>query len=211
MIEALQEPGIPGPRVTTDAITSARDEATVRTRTRQRHIDPVDPRTFTALLEQLQEGYVSTVAATAGCILESVKRDIYGFDGWLIRPPVRIGEGEETMISVQLKNTTTVRPDPAKGRFSYQFKDRKSFEVLARPRRVKALLLVMATPPQQANWTASDHDSLRVEHCCYWANLEGQQAAPGVQAPTVRVPTDNIFDARSLTAMMDRLERGEAL
>jgi len=171
----------------------------------------VDARTFTALLEQLQEGYVATVAATAGCIVEPVKRDVYGFDGWLVRPPTSIGAGEETMIAVQLKNTTTVRPNPSKGWFSYQFKDRRSFEVLARPRRMKAILLVMATPPQQANWTASDHDYLRVERCCYWASLEGMKAAPGVQSPTVRISTANIFDARSLTAMMDRLERGEVL
>jgi len=209
VIEALQDPGIPGPRVVADAITAAQEQVTVRTR--QSRIEPVDARTYTALLEQHQEGYVATVAATAACIVESVKRDVYGFDCWLVRPPVSIGAGEETMIAVQLKNITTVRPDPAKGWFSYQFKDRRSFEVLARPRRMKAILLVMVTPPQQARWTSSDHDFLRVEHCCYWANLEGHEAAPGVQYPTVRVPTANIFDASSLTAMMDRLERGEAL
>ncbi|MBM0255514.1 DUF4365 domain-containing protein [Micromonospora sp. 4G55] len=137
-------------------------------------IEPVDARTFTTLLEQLQMAYVAAVAATAGCTMEPVDRDVWGFDAWLIRPPLQIGVGEEVPLAVQLKNTTTLKPDPNSGTFSYQFKQRKYFDALAFPRRgVQGVCLVMASPPRQASWTTPSHEFLRLEHCCYWVNLKG--------------------------------------
>jgi hypothetical protein len=201
---------VPGPR-TAGAEPDGLQDSDVPVTTRQR-IEPVDARTFTALLEQLQQGYVATVAATAGCTIEVVDRDVHGIDAYLIRPPREIGRDEEVLLGVQLKNTTTIRPDPSKETFSYKFKKRKYLDALTMKRKqIKAIVIVMASPPQQANWTTSTHDALRVEHCCYWANLEGYQARPGVDQPTVHIPTANIFDAQSLGAMMERLARGEEL
>jgi hypothetical protein len=50
-------------------------------------IEAVIPRTFTDRMEQLQEGYVTAVAATAGCSIQIIDRDIWGCDAWIIRPP----------------------------------------------------------------------------------------------------------------------------
>src|SRR5262249_17437040 len=151
----------------------------------------------------------SSVAATAGCTVEPIKRQTYGFDVRLIRagPP---GVEEVTLLA-QLKNTTTVKPDPAKDFFSYQLKKRQYLEDLAVERRgQKAILLVMATSPVQREWTEANHELMIVRHCCYWVNLEGHPVNPTVASPTVRVPTQNIFDSQALTAMMDRLSRGES-
>ncbi len=179
--------------------------------TRQQNVLPVIDSTFTTCMEQLQEGYVAAVAATAGCTLEPIKRDVYGTDVRIIRP----GRGdfnEEVVVMAQLKNTTQVRPDPSKDFFSYQFKKRIYFEKLAMRRTTtKAILLVMATELAQADWSKSSHNALEVRNCCYFLNLEGETAAEGVQSPSVRIPTRNIFDADSLTAMLDRVERGEAI
>lgn len=205
-----QAGGIPNPRGIGDA--AGTDVTGHGVAVRQQHIEPVDSRTFTTLLEQLQEGYVAAVAATAGCILEPIDRDYYGLDAWIIRPPAQIGASEEIMIGVQLKNTTQIKPDHSRDTFSYQFKERKYLEALALERKHnKVLALVMAAPRQQAKWTSSAPDALRVEHCCYWANLEGFEFSPHVKSPSVSIPTANVFDAGSLGAMMDRLERGEAL
>jgi hypothetical protein len=175
-------------------------------------IDPVDPRTFTAYMEQLQEGYVSTVAATAGCSMEFLRRDLVGTDVEIIRPG-RTDHDEEISVRVQLKNTTTIKPDLVKGWFSYQFKKRSHFTQLAKPRvsGPKAILVVMVTSPSQHDWTKASHDNLEVQHCCYWRSLEGEIADEGVQSPTVRIYTDNIFDAPALTVILDKLDRGEVL
>ncbi|WP_367320807.1 DUF4365 domain-containing protein [Streptomyces sp. HUAS ZL42] len=167
--------------------------------------------TFTACMEQLQEGYVASVAATAGCAMTAVRRDIYGMDALLARPPVITGK-QEASVYVQLKNTTTIRPDPSKTEFSYQFKKREYFEHLSLVRSTpKAILVVMVTSHRQMDWTRASHDRLELNYCCYWASLEGQIAKQGVASPTIRVPTANIFDASSLTLILDKLDRGESL
>jgi hypothetical protein len=175
-----------------------------------RRVQPVEDRFFTTLMEQLQEGYVSSIAAAAGCTAEPIRRDIYGFDVRLIKPTPP-GTEEVTLLA-QLKNTTTVKPDPNREFFSYQLKKREYLEDLAVVRSgPKAVLLVMVTSPVQNQWTDASHEYMTVRHCCYWSNLEGHPVDNSVASPTVRVPIANIFDSQALSAMMDRLSRGEPL
>ncbi|MEY9913312.1 hypothetical protein ABIA35_009579 [Catenulispora sp. MAP12-49] len=173
-------------------------------------IEPVDTTTFTTCMEQLQEGYVATVAAAAGCTMEFVRRDIYGIDVRLIRP--RGVDAEEIRVDAQLKNSTRVKPNPGASHFSFQFKERSHMAHLTKPRgQAKAILVVMATTGSQKAWTETSHDQHIVRHCCYWMNLEGHEIKDGVKSPSVRVPTANIFDAEALTMILDKLERGEPL
>ncbi|MCU4187212.1 DUF4365 domain-containing protein [Acidiferrimicrobium sp. IK] len=160
-------------------------------------------------MEQLQEGYVQGVAATAGCTVEPIRRDVFGLDVEIIQ--AHDPDAEELTIRAQLKNTTTVKPDPTAVHFSYQLKKRDYFVQLAKHRTgIKAILLVMVTSPDQSLWTAADHGALTMAHCCYWVNLENQPV-PAAQSPTVHVPLQNIFDAASLTAMFDRMRAGVAI
>jgi hypothetical protein len=162
-------------------------------------------------MEQLQEGYVSAVAATAGCAAEFTTRDLFGTDVQIIRRGAT-EQDDETAVRIQLKNTTTIRPDGNKGWFTYTFKKRKYFTDLAKTRSgTKAILVVMVTSQSQAEWSKATHDSLQVQHCCYWKSLEGETANEGVQSPSVRISMSNIFDAPALTEILDRLDRGESL
>jgi hypothetical protein len=173
-------------------------------------IVPVDRLRFTKFMEQLQEGYVASVAATAGCSVEFIRRDLYTLDAMIIKSLDE--ERQEISLMAQLKCTSRRKPDPAKGSFSYQFKRAADFKRLAMPRKdPKAILLVMVTRPVQAEWTECNHEMLTVRHCCYWVSLEGRTVRPGVQSPSVPVPTSNIFDSEALTKIMDKLDRGEAL
>ena len=167
---------------------------------------PVDPATVTDCMEQLQEGYVASVAATAGCLFQKFSKDRFGFDTMLVRPrPV----GEEISVFTQLKCTTTERPDPSKPDFGYRFRKRQYFDRLATIRSgIKAILIVMATHPAQARWTNGSHDRLELLYCCYWAYLEGLTVGDHIRTPTVRVPTSNVFDANALTWILDTLDRG---
>lgn len=173
-----------------------------------KRIQPVHDRTFTRCMEQLQEGYVLSVAATAGCTVERVQRDVNGIDLMIIRQ--HSPQLEEISLYAQLKSTTTKRPNPDKPSFGYQFRHRAHFDRLAMERSmIKAVLLVMVTDPDQSKWTAARHESLSVRKCCYWVNLEGQQST--AEQPTVRVPTDQVFSAFALSVLLDRIERGEPL
>lgn len=173
-------------------------------------VRPVSPETFTTCMEQLQEGYVASVAATAGCLFDPVSRDYFGMDAMLIRSGA--SDEEEISVYVQLKSTTTAKPDPSRDSFSFQFKHRDHMQRLVNPRKgVKAILVVMVTHPEQARWARGDHESLTLLHCCYWVSLEGRTVAPGVQRPTIRIPTANVFTPDALTEILDKLERGEDL
>jgi hypothetical protein len=66
----------------------------------------VNPRTLTQMLEQLQESWVTAVAAAAGCNVERLVRDNNGFDLMLVRPSL-VG-GQEVSLLVQLKSVTLV-------------------------------------------------------------------------------------------------------
>ncbi|MEU7135147.1 DUF4365 domain-containing protein [Streptomyces sp. NPDC046261] len=163
------------------------------------------------MMEQLQEGYVASVAATAGCTMEAVNKDYWGADVQLIRPP-RTALEEECMVFAQLKSTTLTLPSAGKEYFSYQFSKRKYFDHMVKPRKhQKAILIVMTVSPRQADWTEVSHDGLVTRRSCYWAYLEGLKVDPDVQKPTVRIPTRNLLDAHSLTRILDKIDRGESL
>lgn len=173
-------------------------------------IVPVVAHTFTAMMEQLQEGYVASVAAAAGCSVEFIRRDLYLVDALIIRSIDK--EKQEVSLFAQLKNTTSIKPDPGKPSFSYQFKNRKHLERLTMQRKdPKMILLVMTSHPAQAEWTHCDHESLAVRGCCYWVSLEGRTVGATVKYPSLSVPTANVFDSQALTMIMDKLDRGEAL
>lgn len=174
------------------------------------NIVPVNASTFTDCMELLQEAYVSAVAATAGCSVQFMHHDTFKKDALFVRPG-DVGK-QEVSFYAQLKSTTTIKPAAADGGFSYQFKKRAYMEDLAlADRSIKVILIVMATHPSQSDWSLADHDDLRLRHCCYWKSLEGETVPPGVQTPSTRLMTANIFDAVALTGIMDRIDRGEAL
>ncbi|MEU5795245.1 DUF4365 domain-containing protein [Streptomyces sp. NPDC047813] len=178
---------------------------------RASHIEAVDSRHVTQMMEQLQQGYIKSVAATAGLAVEVVPVDVYGYDVRLIRPP-RDHTDEESAVLAQLKCTTQIVPDPTREFFSYQFTKRQYFDHLAKARKYpKAILIVMTAPQRQADWTEVTHDGLWTKRSCYWVSLEGTQADPSVKKPTVRIPTKNRVDADALTNILDKIDRGESL
>ncbi len=170
----------------------------------------VHPPSHTVMMEQLQEAYVLAVASAAACVVSPISKDTFKKDVLITRPRTS-GIGEDS-IYAQMKSTTTSKPDPTKATFSYQFKDRKYMEDLVADRpSIPAILIVMATHPVQAKWTTASHESLTVVHACYWKCLAGDTVPAGVHAPSTKISTGQIFDSAALTAIMDRLERGEAV
>ncbi|MFJ9634068.1 DUF4365 domain-containing protein [Streptomyces sp. NPDC101175] len=161
------------------------------------------------MMEALQRGYVTSVAATAGCTTEVVQNDSWGIDVQFIKPAASATQ-LETMLWAQLKSTTQVIPDPDKEFFSYQFTKRQYFDHMVKIRtHPKALLIVMTMSQSQAEWTEVTHDGLLTKRACYWVGLEGVTSA--ADRPTVRVPIKNVFDANALTEIMGKLDRGEPL
>ncbi|MER5727107.1 DUF4365 domain-containing protein [Streptomyces sp. NPDC002138] len=182
-----------------------------RKKPRQRHIDAVAQQTVTDMMEQLQQGYMASIAATAGCTFEMVSKDAWGIDAQIIRPP-NTATQVESMLFAQLKCTTQITPDPEREFFSYQFTKRQYFDHLAKFRSYpKAILVVMTVPTRQLDWTEVGHQGLLTRRSCYWVHLENVESATHVAKPSVRIPTKNIFDANALINILDRTDRGESI
>ncbi|MEV6838595.1 DUF4365 domain-containing protein [Streptomyces sp. NPDC051133] len=161
------------------------------------------------MMEQLQEGYVSSVAASAGCSVEVVGKDTFGVDVQFIRPPATHLQ-QEAILFAQLKCTTQVTPDRDTKSFQYRFSKREYFEGLAAPRtHIKKILIVMTVPLEQLAWTEVVTGGLLVKRECYWTHLEGKTSE--LVKPVIDVPTDNTFDANALIKIMERQDRGESL
>lgn len=167
--------------------------------------------TFTTLMEQLQEGYVAAVAATAGCSVNWLTRDTFGRDALIVKHWE--DDPEETHLYVQLKNTTTEPAGPTASNFSFQFKTAKHATLLAQSatNRAPSVLVVMISHPHQNEWSVGDHDELRVRHCCYWRSIASTDIKPGVSAPSVSIDRAQVFDAEGLLDIMDRIRSGKGL
>ena len=171
-----------------------------------RVITPVHGGTFTALLEQLQEGYVSAVAATAGCSINFFRHDTFGMDALIVRHK---DEARETHLYVQLKCTTTVPAGSAPESFTFSFKSDSQVDHLRAPVGASPpILIVMLAHPEQAKWTEGSHDSLTVRHSCYWKNVASAPPDETGSDLSVRINRSQRFDAESLIAIMDRIEMG---
>jgi len=180
-------------------------------RAARRPIEPVDDgEHFTKYMELLQVGYVSAVAATAGCTVEVRQWDLHKVDVEIIRAG-RAGH-EEVPLLAQLKCTTRIAPDSTRSQFGFRLKRRDYLNDLTLVRSIKKkILIVMLTSPRQANWTSAAHDSLAVQHCCYWVNLEGDEYPEDVESPTFSVNTSNVFDAKALAGLMEAIDLGRDL
>ena len=151
-------------------------------------------RTHTQAMEQLQEGYVQAVAATAGVIAEFRRRDLHKYDVELTRQPDV--SNEEAAVRLQLKATTTSRPRVGATHLSFTLKSTKDLESLAMERTtIKHILVVMVVGADQHDWTEATHEGLTTRHCCYWVNL--QRVPPCLRA--WQVPRCTYHSVRSST------------
>lgn len=159
-------------------------------------------------MEQLQEGYVSAVAATCGVSAEWTSRDNHKYDVELVRQPD--ASVEDISVRAQMKSTTAIVVPRGAEKFSYQFESRAAYDSLIMGRSgPKHILLLMVIHQDQNRWTYSHHRAMLVRHCCYWLNMEGMTST--AQRPTVSVPTANVFNAAALTGILDRIEGGQTI
>lgn len=172
------------------------------------NLTKVVERTFTDAMEQLQEGYVSAVAATCGVAAQWPPRDYFKYDVELVRQPDTAIE--DVSVRAQMKSTTGIIVPTGASHFSYQFKKRAAFDSLVMHRNgPKHILLLMVIHQDQNRWTYSHHRAMLLRHCCYWLNMEGMTST--AQQPTVSVPTANVFNAAALTGILDRIEGGQPI
>ncbi len=159
-------------------------------------------------MEQLQLGYIRTVAAAAGCNIVGVPEVDEGIDIVLSHKSNAHNGSGAVYLEVQLKSTAAFAGDVPEFVSSQMRRDRYD-EFRSDTPNMDRILVIMSMPDNAEDWLRASHDYLEVRHCAYWVNLRGEGEVSATK-PTVKAPTLNVFDDVALCAIMARIGQGQA-
>lgn len=159
------------------------------------------------MMEQFQIGYISAIAAAAGCNIVGTPVIDEGIDFVLSHRSDQHQQTGAVYLELQLKSTsqfagTTTRPAISSNMRADRYKEFTSTNP-----SVNRIVVVMSLPSDQNLWLTASHQQLSLKHCCYWVNLRGAPASTAAR-PTVSAPTANIFDDVALCGIMQRIGQG---
>ncbi|RBM19223.1 hypothetical protein DI005_16145 [Prauserella sp. PE36] len=154
--------------------------------------------------EQISIAYTHAVATAARCKLQDVEIDDHGIDAVLMQTPEDDLLGD-VKVDVQLKCTSG---DHLKDDHLAFPLPRHNYDKLRGEKRITpAILIVMVVPAALEEWVAQNEEALTLVKCAYWMSLRGM---PSIDQDnkTVHLPRRNIFDVKSLLAIMKRVADG---
>lgn len=77
---------------------------------------------------------------------------------------------------------------------------------------IPRVLVVLLVPEAVAGWCINEPEqSLTLHRNAWWLSLLGADDRAGVESPTVTLPRGNVLGPEALTAMVDKVGRGESL
>jgi len=160
---------------------------------------------------ELSYAYLHAVAAHAGmtCHLSNSHQDDNGIDAVLTAwgPFENGGEYSEIDIKVQLKATIHT-PAESDRYLSYFLKGVERYNDLrAETTAIPRILVVLFLPSNLEEWLEHTTQQLALRRCAYWESLRGAPKTSNATGTTIRLPTDQFFNARALKGLAARLSR----
>jgi hypothetical protein len=147
--------------------------------------------------ERLSVGYLTTVAARAGCQVLHVHVDRNSIDA-VVKPIA----GAAVQLDIQLKATCEL--EPRDNSFIYDL-PMKNYDDLRNTEVEHAqILVVLDLPKEAAKWITCDEEALLLRRCAYWVNLYGQPHRENVATVRVQIPRANSFTPEALRSLMER-------
>jgi Domain of unknown function (DUF4365) len=161
--------------------------------------------------EELSKAYVAAVAARCGFKLGLWSQDDDGLDvtiGAAGLPAGGLLAGPK--LDLQLKASSDPRHDRGDS-VAYSL-SRRMFELLTMEACVPRILVVLMLPEPDREWVQHTPESLILRKCAYWASLRSLPSmAEGVGSTTVLLSKSNVFSPETLTRLMAKVSRDEAL
>lgn len=151
--------------------------------------------------EALSRVYAKAVAARAGYATSVPDPDRDGVD---LR--VHAGGAMRPALDLQLKATTSLG-EPRDKHLPFPLK-RRNYDLLIEETQTPRLLVVLDLPKDENQWVTLTRTELVLRRCAYWLNLRGREETTNRSTVTVARPTANLFDVRSLRALMEQSRRG---
>jgi hypothetical protein len=161
-------------------------------------------------MESLSRAYLQAVAAQAG-LTYAVRAYDYGVD-------ITLGEVREIggiyaetgfTIDVQLRSSTRAQVREHEVGFDL---DVRTYDFVRREDVVAPRVLVLLVmPADAAEWVYQTEAAPELRRCAYWVSLRGEPTKANTSSVRVAIPRANVFGAAAVTAIFDRLHRGERL
>lgn len=155
--------------------------------------------------EHFSKAYVRAVAAAAGFVVDQP----HDFDSadLVIGAPGAGTTLRSPKVDVQLKCTANVPADPDSVKFGLPVKnynDLRPVNLL-----VQKILVVVQVPEDVELWLQHSEEELTIRKCGYWCSLHGANDTFNSETVTITIPRSQQFTREELTAIMERLGRGD--
>ena len=151
--------------------------------------------------EALSRAYAHAVAAQAGYVTAECSQDRDSGD---LR--IQAGGAMRPALDLQLKATVNLI-DSNDGYYRFPLK-RRNYDLLRINTQTPRLLVVLDLPTDERRWMTITMDELVLRRRAYWLNLKGWDETTNRTSVTVRIPERNIFDVKSLQALMEHSREG---
>ena len=151
--------------------------------------------------EALSRAYAHAIAAQGGYVTAVYAEDRDGVD---LR--IQAGGTMRPALDLQLKATVNLI-DLDDGCYRFPLK-RRNYDLLRIDTQTPRLLVVLDLPKDERRWMTITTNKLVLRHRAYWLNLKGWDETTNRTSVTVRIPERNIFDVRSLQALMEQSREG---
>ena len=151
--------------------------------------------------ERLSLAYALAIAARAGYTTAIPDLDRDSID---LR--IQAGGAMRPALDLQLKATINLGA-PRDGAFHFALPSRNHNQ-LCEPTQTPRLLVVLELPRDQDQWMTVTRDELILRRCAYWTDLYGREATENIESVSIPIPTENLFDADNLRALMEKSRQG---
>ena len=154
--------------------------------------------------EQFSNAYILSVAAVAGCSISKPSVDNDSID-WTIsnRLPKR------PKLDVQLKCTSA--DELASGLSVYPLRAKNYADLISDDLIAPRILVLVVVPTELRDWLRISEQELVLRRCGYWISLAGEPESSNTTSVTVHIPRENRFTVESLSELMEKISKGQAL
>ncbi len=158
----------------------------------------------------MSRAYVRAIAGRAGLNL-AVREYDYGVDGSFDEVVVRQNRRVESgfSLSFQLKASIQWQLDDTQVVYDLEAKTYNDL-ILRRSIRtaIPCVLILLALPPDSAQWLICEETQLRLQGTCYWEYLSGS-LSENRQSVRIRIPRSQRLTPESLLTLIENVKTGE--
>jgi hypothetical protein len=108
-------------------------------------------------------------------------------------------------LDLQLRSTTIASMSEDEVRYDV---DVQTYDYLRDASLIRALLVVLVLPEDEATWLSQSVEELIQRRCAYWDSLRGTGAVAATSSIRVRLPRTQVFSVKAVGEMLNRLSQG---